>query len=62
MHNCRCLVIPLTVDDAAARGVKEAIRWRDTGEPPARPQFVKPPPFSLPKGWAPVGRRLSAVL
>ncbi|HYH66843.1 MAG TPA: phage minor head protein [Urbifossiella sp.] len=40
---CRCVVIPLSVEDAAARGVKEAIRWRDTGEPPRRPQWVKPP-------------------
>lgn len=59
---CRCIVIPLSVEDAAARGVREAIRWRDTGEPPRRPQFVKPPPFDIPKGWVPTGRRLEPVV
>ncbi len=59
---CRCVVIPLSVEDAAARGVKEAIRWVQTGEPPRRPQHVRPLPFDLPRGWIPTGRRLEPVV
>jgi hypothetical protein len=59
--NCRCVVIPLSVEDAAARGVKEAMEWMRTGRPPVVPQYVNPPPFSIPKGWTPTGRRLTAV-
>lgn len=59
--NCRCVVIPLSVEDAAARGVREAIEWLRSGRPPVYPEFVPPPPFSIPKGWVPTGRRLTAV-
>jgi hypothetical protein len=59
---CRCIVIPLSVEDAAARGVKEAIRWVQTGRPPASPAWVKPLPFDIPKGWVPTGRRLEPVV
>src|SRR5262249_21071406 len=51
-YNCRCAVVPLTVADAAARGVKEAQEWLRTGQPPAAPAFVAPPPFSPPAGFA----------
>jgi len=60
--NCRCVVIPLTVEDAAGRGVGEARGWLMTGRPPVVPEFVKPPPFDLPKGWVPVGRRLAVAV
>jgi SPP1 gp7 family putative phage head morphogenesis protein len=59
--NCRCVVIPLSVADAAEQGVTEARRRLRTGRPPAVPEFVPPPPFSPPAGWVPTGRRLSAV-
>lgn len=54
--NCRCHLIPLSVEDAAGRGVNEAREWLRTGEPPAAPRHVEHPPFDLPEGWA----RLSA--
>lgn len=59
--NCRCVVIPLSVEDAAARGVREAQRWLRTGRPPEVPQVVGRVPLVLPKGWVPTGRRLSPV-
>jgi hypothetical protein len=49
--NCRCLVVPLSAEDAAARGVKEAQRWVRTGRPPENPEYVTHPPFDLPRGW-----------
>lgn len=61
--NCRCFVIPLSIEDAAAKGVREAIRWVKTGEPPDVPEWVTVPSWlKLPKGWVPVGERLSAAL
>lgn len=58
--NCRCEVIPLSVEDAAEYGVREAIEWVKTGRPPARPEFVKPRPFSIPNGWIPTARAASS--
>jgi SPP1 gp7 family putative phage head morphogenesis protein len=60
--NCRCIVIPLSIEDAASKGVHEAIEWLRTGQPRGRPAFVAPPPFDLPKGWVPVGSTLEPVL
>lgn len=60
--NCRCAVIPLSIEDAALRGVKEAQQWIRTGRPPAARTYVAEPPFSLPKGWVPVHRGLTAAL
>ena len=57
--NCRCMVIPLNVANAAERGVREAQEWLRTGRPPAVPQFVQRPPFLPPPGWVPSGRALS---
>ncbi len=54
--NCRCAAIPLTLEDAAAKGVREAQQWLDSGLPPAHPKHIDPsslPP--LPKGWVPPG-------
>lgn len=59
---CRCIVIPLSIADAAARGVREAREWNRTGIPPAVPEFVPAPPFELPKNWIPTGQRLAAVI
>lgn len=50
--NCRCAVVPLSVEDAAAKGVQEAQQWLANGRPPAYPAHVLPPPFSPPAGWA----------
>lgn len=59
--NCRCVVIPLSVEDAAERGVREAQRWLRSGRPPDVPEFVPPLPFAPPPGWVPTGRRLAAA-
>lgn len=58
---CRCQAFPLSVRDAAARGVREAQEWLKTGTPPVNPEFVRLPGFALPKGWIPTGRRLSPL-
>lgn len=60
--NCRCIVIPIGVDEAADLGVKEAKEWKRTGRPPAVPQFVEFPPFRPPAGWVPTGRRLTPLV
>lgn len=54
--NCRCVCIFLSLADAASYGVREAIEWLRTGIPPANPEFVPDPGFSLPNGWVSVGR------
>lgn len=51
-YQCRCTIIPLSVEDAAAYGVREARDWLSTGMPPASPEWVTPPPFSPPAGWS----------
>jgi SPP1 gp7 family putative phage head morphogenesis protein len=58
---CRCIVIPLTIEDAAARGVREAREWLRSGRPPSVPEWVRPITFAIPKGWIPTGRRLASV-
>jgi hypothetical protein len=62
VSNCRCLLIPRTIEDAADAGVKEAKLWLRTGTPPARPAFTTRLPFALPKGWVPTGRELVAAV
>lgn len=59
--NCRCVALPISLEAAAARGVREAIDWKRTGRPPIFPQYVAPPPFDIPRGWVPVGRKLVAA-
>lgn len=50
--NCRCMVIPLTVEDAAFHGSKEAKRWKISGNPPDNPEYAKQPyPIEIPPGW-----------
>lgn len=50
-YQCRCGMTMLTIEQAARRGVIEAKRWVESGEPPVVPQFVKAPSFDLPSGW-----------
>lgn len=51
-YQCRCNVIPLSVEDAAAAGVQEAKEWIERGFPPAQPAWVPSPPFNPPAGWS----------
>jgi hypothetical protein len=44
-YNCRCARNPLTLEQAAAKGVLEAKKWLETGEPPDKPEWVKLPPW-----------------
>jgi len=53
--NCRCGTRRLTVAMAAARGIKEAERWLESGQPPLSPEFVTPPNVELPTGWVSAG-------
>lgn len=49
--NCRCSVVPLSIEDASAAGIREAKIWLRTGIPPYTPAWVPHPPFDLPRGW-----------
>ncbi|MFO0801456.1 MAG: phage minor head protein [Gemmataceae bacterium] len=51
VSNCRCTVIPIDVETAAAKGVREARRWLATGIEPTPPARVPEPPFGPPPGW-----------
>lgn len=53
--NCRCAIIPLTLEQAAARGVREAIEWLETGNPPAKPEWVELPKFRPSPGYVTAG-------
>lgn len=59
--SCRCAVIPLTVEQAAALGVREAIEWLATGNSPAQPEWVAPPPFNPPPGFVTSGQMPAIV-
>lgn len=59
--NCRCEVIILSIEDAAAHGCREAQKWERTGSPPIIPQFVHKIPLKPVKGWVPTGGRLLAA-
>lgn len=50
-YNCRCVDSFCTVQQAAAKGIVEAMEWQRTGEPPANPTYVDPPPFEPPPDW-----------
>ncbi len=41
--NCRCGRSPLSLEQAARRGIREAVRWLETGQPPASPAWVPMP-------------------
>ncbi len=49
--NDRCSFIPLTVRQAAERGVSEAEQWMSGGIEPSPPSFVKMPPFKPSSGF-----------
>lgn len=56
-YNCRCAVNLLTIDRAAAKGVKEAQLWLDSGRPPARPEWrLSAIPFNPVPGFGSRGR------
>lgn len=57
--NCRCHVIPLSLEDAAGYGIREALIWLQTGEPPATPAWVKSVPIIQPAGWVSSGVALA---
>lgn len=46
--NCRCEMVAITLDDAAAKGIREAEEWQRTGLPPSRRAWIPPPPFNPP--------------
>lgn len=51
-YNCRCGINPLTKEAAARKGVKEAQRWVETGEPPSQPEYrYREIPFDPNPGW-----------
>lgn len=60
--NCRCVAIPLSAEDAANYGVRDARRWLSTGEEPTPHTWVKPPPFGLPKNWPEADGRVRSVV
>jgi SPP1 gp7 family putative phage head morphogenesis protein len=60
-YNCRCHVIPLSLEDAARHGSPEARKWLETGRPPVVPDWARRPyPITLPPGW-PVSDRITSV-
>jgi SPP1 gp7 family putative phage head morphogenesis protein len=60
--NCRCVCIPLSLEDAAREGSREAQKWLLTGAPPDAPEFARVPyPIQPPEGW-PSHRGVSAVV
>jgi SPP1 gp7 family putative phage head morphogenesis protein len=61
--NCRCMVTPMTVEDAAAAGVSEARAWLADGVPPPIPCHVEAPPFGPSSSWAAAqsGERLGGI-
>lgn len=60
--NCRCGIVPLTIDDAARHGSREAQRWLRSGTPPLTPEWAKVPyPVIPPPGW-PAHQGIQAVV
>ncbi len=49
--NCRCHVIPLSIEDAARHKCPEAIQWLRTGIEPTPPAFVAHPGFHPSAAW-----------
>lgn len=60
--NCRCAIIPLSLEDAAEHGSREARKWLETDEPPKSPEFAKRPyPIVPPAGWPRPGELAAAA-
>jgi len=53
-HQCRCHPRPLTIEQAAKKGVNEAKIWLASGRPPTIPTFVPYLQLAFPKGWIPI--------
>lgn len=51
-YQCRCAVIPLSLEDAAGKGIREAQQWLESGAPPVQPAWVSRPPFEPSPGFA----------
>jgi hypothetical protein len=61
-YQCRCGTIPMTIRDAAERGVKEAQEWLETGFPPIHPEWrAQYIPFESKPGWGQRGGRTGAT-
>ena len=50
-YQCRCHSIPLTLADAARKGIAEAQEWLRTGLPPIEPAWVDDPGFESSPDW-----------
>jgi SPP1 gp7 family putative phage head morphogenesis protein len=48
--NCRCGQNPLTLREAARRGIPEAVKWSKSGKPPTSPAWVAMPAEALKAG------------
>lgn len=60
--NCRCGQNPLTVEQAAARGVTAARQWLESGKPPAGLPTVPMPAVAPAEGWAPAGGTMLSLV
>lgn len=60
--HCRCQIVLLSVADAAAAGIREALLWERTGVPPANPAWVAPIPFFPPPGWPTGGSSIRPIV
>jgi hypothetical protein len=62
VSNCRCHAIPLSVEDAARHGSREAREWLRTGVAPASPIWAATPyPIQLSADWPGTGQ-IAAVI
>jgi hypothetical protein len=50
-HGCRCSRIPMSIEDAARRGLAYAREWIKSGVQPQPPAYVPTPSVTLPPGW-----------
>ena len=50
-YNCRCSWTPLTIRQAAEKGIPEAKTWLETGIEPSDPAHVPMPAFQPPEGF-----------
>lgn len=54
-YNCRCVWTPVSIEQAAQMGVREAQEWLRTGYPPAVPEFIQPIEFHQSPSWQRLG-------
>lgn len=60
-YNCRCALVPLSLEDAAARGIMEAQRWLESGRRPISPAWVDRPAFMPAQGFLDSVERIGGV-